>query len=97
MAFAPRIAAKLPCHDASALTERRGSPLVGVFYCHLVRHGAYRRAAVSGAGGRRIGALPHSRCYLSCRLVTSIRYSTDIVPLLKSSLFEKNFGLLSCP
>ena len=36
MAFAPGIAAKLACHDASALTERRGSPLMGVFYCHLL-------------------------------------------------------------
>jgi hypothetical protein len=36
MAFAPRVAAELACHDASALAERRGSPLVGVFYRHLL-------------------------------------------------------------
>jgi hypothetical protein len=36
MAFAPGVAAKLACHDASALTERRSSPLLGVFYRHLL-------------------------------------------------------------
>jgi hypothetical protein len=32
----PGIAAELACHDARALTERRSSPLMGVFYRHLL-------------------------------------------------------------